>query len=265
MKRHCLHLVLEKTESQVSRSGNSADITSEAPTPAARRLAVCGCAERAAGLARMGLSPVVLLVLGLALGQWATHVAAVSTFTGEGFDFMGQPGRYYSLINTPGVQVRILSQHVPCWYNRVPRSCYCSLCQHAQPSVASCLTSSARPCRSPLGTRLAWATTPVRTSLSHFLCVPCSTRTCFQDAVKVHCATLTSLLPVASLIEAVGAKVGTVEVEISVVDGDVLVGAQSLLCPCGALRLQVLCQLSNDVPLASLPSRPHIAWQYKYN
>ncbi|KAK9830941.1 hypothetical protein WJX81_008357 [Elliptochloris bilobata] len=29
----------------------------------------------------------------------------VSTFTGESFDFMGQPGHYYSLINTPGVQV----------------------------------------------------------------------------------------------------------------------------------------------------------------
>ena len=92
------------------RNGETADTRAEGPNPAARGLGVCGCAKEAAGSARMGLSPVLLLVLALAVSGWPAPVAAVSTFTGEGFDFMGQPGRYYSLINTPGVQVRLFGK-----------------------------------------------------------------------------------------------------------------------------------------------------------
>lgn len=49
--------------------------------------------------------PAAVLVLALLAGL-AQPCLAVSTFTGEAFDFMGEPGRYYSLVNTPGVQVR---------------------------------------------------------------------------------------------------------------------------------------------------------------
>ncbi len=49
--------------------------------------------------------PAAVLLAALLAGL-AVPGSAVSTFTGESFDFMGQPGRYYSLINTPGVQVR---------------------------------------------------------------------------------------------------------------------------------------------------------------
>ena len=49
--------------------------------------------------------PAAVLLAALLAGL-AVPGSAISTFTGESFDFMGQPGRYYSLINTPGVQVR---------------------------------------------------------------------------------------------------------------------------------------------------------------
>ena len=91
------------------RYGETADTSSERLNPAARGLGVCGCTKEVAGSARMGLSPVFLLVLALAVSGWPAQVAAVSTFTGESFDFMGQPGRYYSLINTPGVQVSLFA------------------------------------------------------------------------------------------------------------------------------------------------------------
>jgi len=49
--------------------------------------------------------PAAVLVVALLVGL-SVPCGAVSTFTGEAFDFMGEPGRFYSLINTPGVQVR---------------------------------------------------------------------------------------------------------------------------------------------------------------
>ena len=51
------------------------------------------------------MPPAAVLVVALLVGL-SVPCGAVSTFTGEAFDFMGEPGRFYSLINTPGVQVR---------------------------------------------------------------------------------------------------------------------------------------------------------------
>lgn len=95
----------------------------------------------------MGLSPVFLLVLALAVSGWPAQVAAVSTFTGESFDFMGQPGRYYSLINTPGVQVRASGSMFLAGTTALEMrgSDRCGWQQHARPAML-CLTSSVRPC-----------------------------------------------------------------------------------------------------------------------
>lgn len=216
------------------RNGDTADTISEGLNPAARGLGVCGCAKEAAGSARMGLSPVFLLVLALAVSGWPAQVAAVSTFTGESFDFMGQPGRYYSLINTPGVQVRLFAA---CSLLVQPRS----KCVVVAVVGGRQLSGSANAvfdeqcpalCRSPPGIRRAWATTPVRTHYD-------SSRVChaLQGAaasVRSRCTLrLTSnLVCAASLIEAVGAKFGTVDVEVSVGDGDVLIGALGSWAAC---------------------------------
>ena len=172
------------------RNGETADTSSEGLHPAARGLGACGSAKELAGSARMGLSPALLLVLALAVSGWPVHVAAVSTFTGESFDFMGQPGRYYSLINTPGVQVRLFAA---CSYAVVPNAWYwplrMSVCQHVQCNAVFDEQIAAL-CRSPPGIRRAWATTPVRIRCDSSHCVLCMTQgTAARTSLTVHSLT----------------------------------------------------------------------------
>ena len=188
-KALCFGVTTERGE---PRNGETADTSSEGSDPAARGLGVCGCAKEAAESGRMGLSPVLLLVLALAVSGWPARVAAVSTFTGEGFDFMGQPGRYYSLINTPGVQVRPFA--ACSWLLQTRSKCMVVAVAGERQSRgrASAVSDDQRaaPCRSPQGIRRAWATTPVRTKdVLQFRCVQCFTRSCCKDELTVHCAT----------------------------------------------------------------------------